>query len=205
MSRFAIVALVALLAVPSVATGQDRRAYFGGSATVVTQTESDEVPLGGTTWGGSVLFGVEMSPRLAIEFETLFGGPYSWEYSYRPSPALTADVVVTRRDTFFSGQARIRLGVIEPVLGLSYVHGRIGRHATLGNTNTVYFDDSDSDGRVALVAGLDAAVPLSPHVYFVPTFRVFAAPVDSPGNPLGDQTSTGTFSFRYGAGLRIRF
>jgi hypothetical protein len=206
MFRLAAVALVALLAFPIVVAAQESRVYVGGTFNVVTQTHDDE-PLGGTTWGGSGLFGVQVSPRVAIEFEPSFGGPYSWEYTYRPSPSLIAHVVARRRNTFFSGQARIHLGVLEPVVGMSYVHGRIGRHATIGSRT--YFDDSGSDDGLAVVGGVDAAFKLASHFYVVPTFRVFVSALrpslDPFGDPLGEQTTTGPLAFRYGAGGRVTF
>ena len=199
-----VVAVVALVAFPFIVAAQESRVYVGGTFNFVTQTHSTTEPLGGTTPGGSVLFGVQVSPRVAIEVEPSFGGRYSWEY-IRPSPSLIAHVVASRRDTFFPVQARFRLGVLEPVVGIGFVDGKISRHATIGSTT--YFDDSRSDDNLALVAGVDAALELVSDFYLVPTFRVLmsapgAAP-DSPGDPLGAQTSTGSFVFRYGAGARV--
>jgi hypothetical protein len=207
MIRLAAVALVGLLAFPIVVVAQESRVYVGGTFNVVTQTHADDEPLGGTTWGGSALFGVRVSPRLAVEFEPSLGGTYSWEYTYRPSPSLIAHVIARRRNTFFSGQARIHLGVLEPVVGMSYVHGRIGRHATIGSST--YFDDSGSADTLAVVGGVDAALKLASHFYFVPTFRVIVSAlrpsIDPFGDPLGDQTRTGPLAFRYGAGVRLTF
>jgi len=143
MIRRTVVALVALVAYPLIVDAQESRVYIGGTFNFVTQTHSDREPIGGTTQGGSALFGVQVSPRVAIEFEPSLAGRYSWRYTYRPSPSLTADVVASRHDTFFPIQARIRLGILEPVVGVAFVHGRISRHATVG-TGT-YFDDSRSD------------------------------------------------------------
>lgn len=202
-----VVALVAFAVFPLVAVAQESRFYVGGAINFVGQTHSRAEPLGGTTWGGSALFGVQVSPRVAVEFEPSFGGPYSWSYTYRPSPSLTADVVASRRDTFLPVQARIRLGVLEPVVGLSFVHGRISRHATVGSRT--YFDDSRSDNNFAVTAGVDTALNLASHFYFVPTFRVLvSAPRATPnafGDPLGAQTRTGSIVFRYGAGARVAF
>ena len=153
-----------LLAFPSIVVAQESRVYVGGTFNFVTQTHSDREPIGGTTQGGSALVGVQVSPRLAIEFEPSLTGRNSWQYTYRPSPSLTANVVASRRDTFFPIQARIRLGVLEPVVGVAFVHGRISRHATVGGGT--YFDDSRSDDNLAFVGGVDAALNLAPH--FVP-------------------------------------
>ena len=173
----------------------------------MTQAHSDTEPLGGTTWGGSVLFGVQVSPRVALEFEPSFGGQYSWEYTYRPSPSLIADVVASRRDTFFPVQLRMRAGVFEPVAGVAYVHASIGRHATIGSV--AYFDDGRSDDGFAAVGGLDAPIRLADRFFFVPTFRMLlrirSSSQDSIGDPLGEQTRTGALVFRYGAGARVVF
>ena len=96
-----IVAVVALVAFPSMARAQESRVYVGGAFNLVTHTHSDREPIGGTTHGANALFGVQVSPRVAIEFEPSFGGRNSWEYTYRPSPSLLARVVASRRDTFF--------------------------------------------------------------------------------------------------------
>jgi hypothetical protein len=94
-------ALVACMVLVSPVTArQDGRVYAGGTLTVFTQTRPDSPPLGGTTWNGSVFVGDWLSPRVAIEFEPSFGRTFSWEYSYRPGPSFTADVVASRRITF---------------------------------------------------------------------------------------------------------
>ena len=203
--RIIIIALVALVVLPPPVVGQEPRAYAGGTVNFVTATQPDDRPLGGTTFGGSVMFGIRVSPRVAIEVEPSFGGSYSWQYTYRPGPSLVATVVASRRETFFPVQARIRAGVLEPVVGVGIAHARIARHATLGAT--AYFDDSRSDNDLALVGGLDAAFKLASNVYFVPTLRVLVVPreSDSPDDPLGSQTSTGSLIFRYGVGTRVVF
>ncbi len=200
-----VIALAALVFLPPPVVAQQPRAYAGGAVNFVTATHSDDQPLGGMTFGGSVLFGIQASPRVAIEIEPSFGGSFSWQYTYRPSPSLVATVVASRRDTFFPVQARIRAGVLEPVVGVGIARARIERHATVGATS--YFDDSRSENDLALVGGLDAALPLASNVYIVPTFRLFVVPrgSGSPNDPLGEQTSTGPFIFRYGIGARIVF
>ena len=200
-----IAALIALVAVPQTVAGQEPRAAVGGTINVVTQTHSDDQPLGGTTLGGSALVGVRVATRLAIEFEPSFGGSYSWEYSYRPAPSLIATVVASRRDTFFPVQARIGTGVLEPVIGVAVVHSNISRHATIGSTT--YFDDGRSENDLALVAGLDAAIKLTSNLFLVPTFRLLAGPRGSGAtdDPLGEQTGTGSITFRYGVGVRAAF
>jgi hypothetical protein len=200
MFRPILLALVTSVVFPPVVAAQQSSVYVGGTFNLVTQTHSSPAePLGGTARGGSVVFGVQVSPRVAVEFEPSFGGPYSWKYTYRPGPSRTADVVASRRDSFFSFQLRTRVGVLEPVIGVSYVHGRISRHSTEG------WDDSRSDNGIAAVGGLDAALKLTSHFYFVPTFRLSARASSSAEDPLGAQTRTGPLVFRYGAGVRVTF
>jgi hypothetical protein len=133
---------------------------------------------------------VTVSPRVAIEFEPSFGGRNSWEYTYRPSPSLFARVVASRRDMFFPVQARFRWGVLEPVVGVSFVYTRISWQSTVGS------DVSRTDDNVALVGGVDAALKLVSSLYVVPTFRVlFLTTGTSPDtltDPLGARTSTGS-------------
>jgi hypothetical protein len=208
MLRVLSMAIIPLIGIASTAVAQDSRVYAGGSAALVTQTQSDNDPLGGTVWGGSAVFGVWLSPTIAIEVESMFNGGYSWEYSYRPSPSLIANVVASRRDTFYSFQLRGRLGIVEPVVGVSYVHGKISRHAT--TQVGPYFDDLRSDNGLAAVGGVDAAFKVAPHVFLVPTFRALLiartgnTPVDF-FDALGEQTRTGPLMFRYGAGARVTF
>lgn len=206
--RLVTLVLVALVIRPSAVAAQQSRFYVGGTPTVIHQTHSRAEPLGGTTWGGSVVFGVQVSERIALEFEPAFGGAFTWDYTYRPGPSRTADVVASRRDTVFPFQLRSRLGFIEPVVGVGYVIGRMSRHATSGGRP--YFDDARSDHGVALVGGLNAAVRLVPRLILVPTFRVFvvARPDSSVSpffDPLGEQTQTGALALRYGVGARVLF
>ena len=208
--RIVVVALGLQGVLPSTLSAQQSRVYAGGALNLVTRTHTDADPerLGGTVRGGSVVFGVQVSPRVSVEFEPSFGEGYSWEYRYRPTPTLAAFVVASRRDSFFSFQVRTRVGVLEPVVGLSYLHAKVGRDATLAG-GAPYFDESRTDHGLAVVGGLDAAVRLAPHVYFVPTFRLLAGgrwtPESVSGDPLGNDTRTGLFTFRYGAGVRVTF
>jgi hypothetical protein len=198
--------LVALVAFSRSVVAQEPRAYVGGAFNFVTQTHSDKEPLSGTTPGGSVLIGVRVSPRLAIEFEPSFGGAYSSEYTYVANVAgARVDVTPSRRDTFFPVQARFRVGALEPVVGVGLVHGTIGRHATL--RGSPYFDDGRSTYDPALVAGLDAPLKLTSRVCVVPTLRMLALPrgPEPLGDPLGADTSTGSLVFRYGIGARVAF
>lgn len=205
--RIVVVALVLLAVLPSALSAQQSAVYAGAAIQGVTQTHGPTEPLGGTTRGGSVLFGVQVSRRIAVEFEPSFGGPYSWGYDYNPGPSRRAHVVASRRDSFYAFQLRTRLGVLEPVVGLSYVHAKIGRHATSGGAT--YFDDSRTDHGLAVVGGLDAAVKVTSRFYFVPTLRLLARARWTSeglyGDPLGEQTRTGPFVFRYGAGVRVTF
>ena len=187
---------------------QSESLFGGGTITVFTQTEPDGQPLGGTTWNGSVFVGGWVAPRVAIEVEPSFGRTFSWQYSYRAGPSFTADVVASRRDTFWAGQVRTRVGVFEPVVGLAFMRTNRQRHAT--TNGRPYFDDLRIDNGLAGVVGLDAPLRIAPHAYLLPTFRALlnfkSAPDTSEfGDPLGDQTSAGRLLFRYGAGVRVTF
>src|SRR5262245_31026397 len=163
--------VLAFIACPAPASAQpEAPLYAGGTLTAFTQTRAETDRLGGTTWNGSVVFGGWVSSRIAIEVEPSFGRTFSWQYSYRPGPSVTADVVVSRRDTFWGFQMRTRAGVIEPVIGLAYKHASVERHATIAGQ--VYFDDSHSENGIAAVAGVDAPVRVARHVDVLPTFRM---------------------------------
>ena len=207
MLRVLTASAAILLVFAAQGSAQQSRVHVGGTLSGIYQTQADEA-VGGVTWGAGPLFGVQVSSRLAIEFEPLFAGTHSWEYTYRPGPSRTATVVASRRDTFFSFQVRGRAGVLEPVAGVSYVRGHISRHAT--SAGRPYFDDARLQNGVALLGGLDAGIKLAPRVFFVPTFRVLVvtrlgSSPDPFNDPLGEQTTTGPLVFRFGAGARVTF
>lgn len=180
------------------------RVYAGGAATFVTQTHPEALQLGGTTWGGSVLFGVPVSPRLSVEFEPSFVGSFDGEYTYSASITSRARVVMRRRDTFYTFQLRARTGFFEPVVGFSYVRGRSSRDATFTPSGRPYFADSQSENAPALAGGIDASVKLASRFFLVPTFRAFV--VARPDSKyIGEQTRGGPFVFRYGVGARVAF
>lgn len=158
--------------------------------------------LGGSTWAGSVLFGVQVSPRLAVELEPSYAGEFRDEYTYRPGPSRIARVVSTRRDTFFTFQLRWKIGALEPVAGVSYVRDRTRRLATYVPGGSTYFDDRHSGGVLGVATGLDASLRLAPHVFLVPTFRLVVRPGSGAAT---DTTRAGPFVFRYGAGARVTF
>ena len=207
--RITVFVLGAAAALPATAAGQRSRLYAGGGPTLVSQPHSDADPLGGTTWGGSLSVGGWVSRRLALESELSFGGRYAWKYTYRPGPSWTADVVTSRRDTYFSFLLRSRMGPTEPIAGVSYAYGRIARHAT--TAGRPYFDDAGSNNGIAAVGGLDAPIEVAPRFDIVPGFRALivarAGGSRSAGSfdPLGEQTRTGPFVFRLGVGGRVTF
>jgi len=207
-ARVTIIACSVLVIGPPAVSAQEPGFYVGGAVVLHAQPHSDTEPLGGNTWGGSVLVGKQVSPRIGLEVETYVSGAFSSEYSYNPGPSWTADVVTKRRDTFFSVQLRSRVAShLEPVLGVSFVWERPSRHATTGGTP--YFDDSDARVGLAAVGGLDAPIRLAPRVYFVPTFRLFLTtsrgPDDDLHDPLGEDTKTGRVAVRVGVGVRWGF
>jgi hypothetical protein len=203
-----VLMVLGMLACPLIVAAQPPRIYVGGTLDVVTQTESDTNPMGGTNWGGRALVGASVSPHRAVELEIAFNGSDSWQYSYSLSGFRTADVVVSRRNTCFSGQLRIRgYGVVEPVVGLSYINGQTRRLATIGSS--LYFDDKRLRIGLAAVGGVDAAVPLTSHVSFVPSLRVFGTLAmegrDAQRGSIDAQTSIGALAIRYGASIRTTF
>lgn len=189
----------------AVAAHAQSRPYVGGSVSVVKETRSETLQPGGTTWGGSLLFGISLSPRVSAEFEPLFTASLdSGQYTYRPSPSLLARVTTHRRDTFFTFQFRARTGLLEPVVGGSYIYASARRHATIVDSGRTYFDDRRSQRGVALVGGIDGSFKLTSHVVVVPTFRAFLV-VRSTEGFTGEETSGGSFAFRYGLGTRVTF
>ena len=198
------VALLVFMALGAPSDAQQNGSFYaGGTLTAFTLTRSDTPPpLGGTTWNGSVFVGGWVSPRVAIEFEPSFGPTFSGQYSYSPAPFLSADVVASRRDTFWAAQLRSRVGVVEPILGLAYRRTNLQRHATVAGRP--YFDDSRTENGFAFVVGVDAPVKIAPHVFLLPTFRLLLKTSGS-SDPLGSQTRAGDLLFRYGAGARVTF
>jgi hypothetical protein len=189
-----------------VAASAQSRIYAGGAVTFLTQTNADgrtEEQLRGTTLGGSVVLGVQVSPRLSVEFEPSFGRSFTApEYTYRPWIDRAVNVVSTGKDSFFTFQLRGRIGVLEPVVGVSYVRVRSSRRAIYVPGGGTYFDGDLSGYTFALAGGIDAAVKVAPHLYFVPTFRLFIVP----RSPLATAPPyAGKLVFRGGAGARVSF
>ncbi len=196
----------ALALAASSVEAQGARAYAGGTAAWLTQTHSALEPLGGTTWDASLLVGVWMSSHVALEFEPILGRTFSSPYSYRAAPDLVANVVASRRDSYFPVQVRFRLGSVEPVFGGGYLHATEARHATL-SSGQLYFDDERSDDSVAVTLGLDVPLSVSRHVAVLPGIRLLA-PIRGTGvksDPIQRDTNTGGVALRYGVGARVDF
>jgi len=198
--------LLTVLTIGSVVTAHTQsRPYVGGSVSVVSETRSETIQPAGTTWGGSLLLGLPLSPRVSLEFEPSFIGSLDpGEYTYRPSPSLQAHVTTHRRDTFFTIQFRARTRLLEPVVGGSYVYARARRHATFVPSGSLYFDDRQAQRGVGFAAGLDGSFRLTPRVFVVPTFRAFFIARSTEGFT-GEQTSGGPVTFRFGVGTRVTF
>ena len=210
--RVAVLSVTIAVLLPSIAPAQEPGAYMGGSLAVHAQPHDDSDPLGGTTWGGSVLIGAHVSPNVALELETYVSGAFSDDYWYRTSPMLVADVTATRRDTFFAGQLRMRAAPwLEPVVGASYVLEQVSRQATVtaggSSGRSPYFDDSETRNGFAVVGGLDAPVRVGPRFFIVPSFRVFVATSREAKefDRLGEDTQTGSVAVRFGIGGRVVF
>jgi hypothetical protein len=196
--------LAAAMIISSVPAAGQPRVYAGGTFALRTQTHGNNEPIGGTSPDGSVLFGVWVSPRVAIEVEPAFGPTYSGDYTYHPGPSLTASVVTSRRDTFLAFQVRTRLGPVQPVAGAGYDHGHTTRHATF-TTGQTYFHDESSENAMFLTAGADVPFRVAPHLEIFPTLRLLFAARNEPVALIPSQTATGSVTVRYGAGARILF
>ena len=182
------------------------RGSAGGAVSFMTETPAATPErLGGTTWSGSVMVGVQVSRRLSVEFEPSFGGEISAEkYSYRPFPAFSAEVVSRGRDTFFTFQLRGRAGVLEPVVGLTYVRSTIRRHAAFVPGGRTYFEHEWSHKTLAFAGGIDGSFRIWHRFAIVPTFRVFMVPRASPSLPDNPVTG-GSVVLRTGIGARATF
>ena len=207
-ARVVLVSTAIVLRLHAVASAQEPGAYVGGTVAVHVQPRGDSDPLGGATWGGSVLIGAHVSPGVALESETYVSGAFSNAYSYPPSLSVLVDVDARRRDTLFAFQVRMRAAPwLEPVVGGSYVLEQLSRHATVARGGSPYFDDSETRHGFALVGGLDAPVSVGQRFFIVPSFRVFVA--TSRGakelDPLGMDTQTGRVAARFGIGGRAVF
>lgn len=202
--RLLVLAAVSLGA--SIPAYAQTRGYAGGAVSFMTQPQAATPErLGGTTWSGSVVVGVQVSRRLSVEFEPSFSGEISAEeYSYRPSPSLLAEVASRGRDTFFTFQVRGKAGVLEPLAGVSYVRSRLRRHAAFVPGGQTYFDHEWSHNTLAFAGGIDAAFSVSPRFAIVPTFRVFIVPRASPSLP-DNPVSGGSVVLRTGLGARATF
>jgi hypothetical protein len=217
VSKRLSIAIASLIVASSIADAQDHPLYVGGAFGLQTQLHSVTLPLEGkseplvgTTWSGSALFGAQLSPRLSLEVEPSLGGQYSNEYTYSPGPSWSAHVVAQRRDTFISFQSRIKIGLVEPILGVAYVVEHLSRHATV--SGRTYFDDDRIDKGFGATGGLDAAIKTGAHAFIVPTFRMFvtsARSIDplasSDYDPLVEDTGTGRLVLRYGVGALFIF
>ncbi len=192
-----------VLALAPPVTAQSR--FHVGAALTASSEPASSVSssVGGTTWSGSVMFGAQISPRVAIEFEPSFTGTFDREYTYPPSLSTLVHVDATRRDAAFTSQLRLTCGVLEPVFGFSYVRRRARWYATYVPGGRLYFDDRRADTLLAFVSGIDAALRVGPRVAVVPTFRLMMRPTSD--STFKDPTSAGPIVFRYGAGARVSF
>lgn len=208
MRRTVLFAALAFAFVTSGAYAQEQRVYVGGSLGLFTQTHPDAVePLGGTTLSASALIGTWLSSHIAIEAEPTFAAAFSQEYSYPPIPDQTfqADVVASRRDSYFPVQIRLRVSKLEPVFGGGLRHGKEREVATF--RGEPYFDNSRSDNGFFVTVGLDVPVAVSPRVSLLPSFRLLTSTGKNsePEFGVAQQTQTGAVAMRLGVGARVSF
>jgi hypothetical protein len=203
--RIAIVA--ASMSVCAARAGAQRARYAGGSLGVFWQTQGRTAPIGGATWSLAPAIGVEVSPRLAVEFEPVFAAELSDSYTVMPGPSQVADVVARRRDTFLMMQVRARVGRVEPVAGIGYVREQSSLVATIGGQP--YYEDGRTANWWAMSVGLDAAVPVTRRFFIVPTLRTYMtwrrAVAPDGFARLAGQTGTGRLALRAGVGGRVTF
>ena len=180
------------------AEGQTR--FRVGTALMLVDQRHSPQELGGTTWGVSFAFGVKPSPRLVLEVEPSFSGGFDSELIYLPTPVLPVRQTSSRKDTFITFQVRALVGILEPVLGASYIRGTTRRHARFVDSGRTYFDDRGDDETLAVVGGLDMAVPASRRVHIVPGIRLIARATGGI-----KATRSGAFALRVGVGARVAF
>lgn len=210
-----LAALVSLMTCASLVSAQSSSPlYVGGTLTGYFQQRSDRVislsgegSLGGDGFGGSVLFGGWVSRRMAIELEASFSPTFSNQFlDIDANPP--ANRVPSRRDTFWSGQLRLRARAVEPVFGVAYRHSVL--RTQVFQSGEAPLDNEVSDNGVAVVLGVDAPLKVASHVDILPTLRMVLAGgrgimlVAANGSG-GTDTFTGLVTLRYGAGVRVRF
>lgn len=206
-----LAALIPLMTCASLASAQSNPLYVGGALAGYFQQRSDQVispsgegSLGGNGFGESVLFGRWVSQWMGIELETSFAPTFSNQFQGGVATRLPS-----RRDTFWSGQVRLRTRGVEQVFGVAYRHSVLRTHITFQNGETPLDDEASDDG-VAVVLGVDAPLKVASHVDILPTFRMVLAGgrgimlVAANGSG-GTDTFTGLVTLRYGAGVRVRF
>jgi hypothetical protein len=157
-STFLISTVLVLTAHSAPAQAQDR-AYVGGGFGLITQNSAGDSRTSATGIGktsdGALVVGVHVSRRVAIEVEPSWSGSAEQQvYSLNPSPSTTVKVASSQRTTFVTFGVRTRIGVLEPVVGFSYVGRTITRRGTDQNGRP-YYDDEQSSGGMALAGGVD--------------------------------------------------
>ena len=200
--RHSLVLVMAVTVTAHTAAAQEPRAYAGATIAALAQSHS-ETEVGGTTWDASVLVGVWLKPHIAVEFEPTFGRTFSSTYSCRPAPDFLANVITSRRDTYFPVQVRFRIGPIEPLVGGGYLRTTEEAHATV-DRGQAYFDDERSANGFVVTFGADVPVTVSSRVAVFPSVRVLVPARDRSGDAIA-QTDTGAFALRFGVGARVAF
>jgi hypothetical protein len=204
MHRGLLLAIVVVAGLPSEAGAQQPRLYAG--ATFNGLSHLDSIGSSFTSRNGAFVVGAA-SPRIVVEFEASFGGSMSSEYSYACCGGHNiVKVVTSTKDAFFTFQVKGRGHIFEPVAGIGFVNYRVTRHAT--TTSTInpasapqpYFDDGHDDSGLIATGGLDAAIKIVKHFYFVPSARLIVSLDDAPAG-----TQPGRLRLRYGVGVRVAF
>jgi hypothetical protein len=150
------------------------RADVGGGFGLLTQSSAGDSRTSatgiGTTSDRSLVVGVQVSRRVAIEVEPSWSGSAQQQaYSYSPSPSTPVNVASSQRTTLVTFGVRTRVGALEPVVGLSYVGRTITRHATFADGG-LYSSDEQSRSGMALAGGVDLGLKIASGCPLLPCY-----------------------------------
>ena len=203
MRRGILLALLVVGLASKVAAQQQTGPYVG--ATFNGLSHLDSIGSSFTSPNGALVIG-GAGARIGAEFEASVGGSTAGDHSYACCGGNDiVNVLTSTHDSFFLLQLKGRGRIFEPSAGIGFVFYKITRHATATSTRTglqrPYFDDTRSDGALVATAGLDAAVKVTTHLYFVPSARL----IFSLDDQVAADAHAGRLRLRYGAGLRVAF
>ena len=191
----------------------DRRGYLQPAVLVIAQPQGGATnhrvtgTLDGWMAGASIAAGRFLSSTVALEAEvattTALAGPQHFSYNW------TLDYVARSRDLLFNGIMRVRPHRrVEFFAGGGYAQTRAGRVDQVRRDRFIVPsqhalpDESFVFHAFTMTAGLDAIVPLTPHIAAAPTFRFRWVP--RPDYQTLGFNLTGPYSLQMGLGFRFR-